>query len=307
MLEYARELVAKITSAKDQREYRFARSTTEVRQAVVQMVANTKCSAFAQTVADRLLQTEKTAQKRVEHMGVNIQKGDLFQIAFKDGSGEMVLIAKVDLNSFIDRQDHKKHAGLPFERCILKTCLVQFSGKMQIEKVNVSDPHHAEYWWKDFLELEAVKTDENNTKIAFYAIDHLLANRLKRNHPSDYTYLRNNLIGFFRTQKTFSFEGLQNHVFGTYKPDDPKLKMDTLKADVQKLPEKHKFDTAFNIVENAVKARFRRVIPLTDKIKLELTDNVENLSSTIEAKQIGGNKGIFIKSEPGYQTFHRSS
>ena len=82
--------------------------------------------------------------------------------------------------------------------------------------------------------------------------------------------------------------------------------MQKLKAEIQKLPKKHKFDSAFNVAEDEIRGRFRRVILLTDKIKLELTDNVENLGSAVEAKQINGKKGIFIRSDDGYAAFHKA-
>lgn len=307
VLIYAADLIENVMSGKDQREYKFSRPTTEVSQAVAQMVGQTNCISFSQTVANRLLQSEQTAQRRVTHMGVEIQKGSLFQIVFRRGITEMILIAKIDLNSFLDQTDFKKHAGLPFEKRILKTFLAEFSPQGQPTKIIVSDAHNAEYWWKDFLELEEVTNDENNTKRAFHSVEHMLATRLKRKYPSDYTYLRNNLIGYFRTQKRFSFVDLQRNVFGSYKPDDSSLDITKLVAEIAKLPEKKKFDSVFNIVENAIKARFKRVISLTDKIKLELTEDVDNLSNTIEAKEIRGERGVFIRSEEGYNIFHRTN
>jgi hypothetical protein len=134
------------------------------------------------------------------------------------GGVEMILIAKVDLNSFLDQADFKKHAGLPFEKRILKTCLLEFSGANEVAKILISDSNNAEYWWKDFLELEAVKDDANNTKTTFFAIERTLAQRLKEKHPSDYTYLRNNLIGYFRTHENFSFEEFQRSVFAPTGP-----------------------------------------------------------------------------------------
>jgi hypothetical protein len=81
--------------------------------------------------------------------------------------------------------------------------------------------------------------------------------------------------------------------------------MTKLKAEIKTLPEKHKFDSSFNIVETEIKSRYRRVIPLTDSIKLELTENIQNLRGTIEATRISGKNGIFIKTEEGYRAFHR--
>lgn len=303
---YVNDLVENIISANDQREYKFTRSTTEVCQAILNMVGQRACASHAQTVANRLLQTEKEAQRSVAHMQVAIQKGNLFHVVFKRNGVEMILIAKVDLNSFLDQTDFKKHAGLPFEKRILKTCLVVFAQQNEIAKITVSDTNNAKYWWKDFLELEEITSDEKNTKLAFNSIDHTLGVQLKRNFPSDYTYLRNNFIGYFRTQPRFSFDDFQRHVFGAYRPNDPNLDMQKLKSEIQKLPQKHKFDSAFNVVEDEIRGRIKRVILLTDKIKLELTDNVENLGSAVEAKQINGKKGIFIKSDDGYDAFHKA-
>lgn len=303
VLAYANDLAENIISANDHREYKFNRETTEVRQAVIQMVGQTNSANHAQTIANRLLATEKEAQRGVASMQVSIQKGTLFQIVLNRDGVDMVLIAKVDLNSFLDQTDFKKHAGLPFEKRILKSCLIEFSAPDEISKVSVSDTNNAKYWWKDFLELEEITSDENNTKRAFNSIDHTLTVQLKRKYPSDYTYLRNNFIGYFRTQPRFSFDEFQRHVFGSYRPNDPNLDMRTLKAEIQKLPAKHKFDPSFNVVEDEVRGRYKRVIFLTEKIKLELTDNVDNLGATVQAKEFNGKKGVFIKSDEGYNAF----
>lgn len=305
---YANDLVENVIKATDQREYKFASLKTEVCQSVLEMVGEKNCAASAQTIANRLLKKETEAQESLEKkLDVQIQKGSLFQIVFQKDGVEMILITKVDLNSFLDQTDFKKHAGLPFEKRILKTCLIEFSSdKKNIEKVSVCDANNAKYWWSNFLELEPVTSDENNTKSAFIAIDLTLAKRLKRTHPADYTYLRNNLICYFRTQNRFVFDEFQKAVFGSYKPDDKNLKMNDLVQAINKLPKEKKFDNSFNIIESEIKARFRRVISLTDKIKLELSEDVDNLSNTIEAKEIGGAKGVFIKSPEGYEAFRHS-
>jgi len=305
---YANDLVENIIKATDQRAYEFTSKATEVCSTVLQMVGETNCDNLAQTIANRLLKMELVAQDALRRLGVEIQKGSLFQIVFERNGVEMILITKVDLNSFLDQTDFKKHAGLPFEKRILKTCLIEFSSdKKHVQKVTVCDANNAKYWWDSFLELRPVTSDETNTKTAFLAVDLTLAKRLKRNFPSDYTYLRNNLIGYFRTHSRFDFNDFQTNVFGSYQPDDKSLKMNELISAIQKLPTEKKFDNVFNVVETEIKARFRRVIALTDKIKLELTEDVANLSNTIEAKEIGGIKGIFIKSQDGYAAFHTTN
>jgi PBP1b-binding outer membrane lipoprotein LpoB len=76
---YAMDLVENVISATDQREYKFARNTTEVNQAVNQMVGHEDCADHAQTIANRLLQTEKNAQVQIARLGKKFRKAASFK------------------------------------------------------------------------------------------------------------------------------------------------------------------------------------------------------------------------------------
>jgi len=302
---YAFDLVEKVLASADQREYRFPSATTEVHEAVKRMAGEKNCGNDAQIIAERLLRQEQSAQERVNKLGIQMQKGSLFQVVFRKDGVEMMLIAKVDSHPFLDEEDFQRHAGLPFEKRVLKTCLMQFDARRHVRKVTLTCKNNAEYWWGQFLELEAVITNEENTKNAFLAIDDALSKRLKASSPADFTHLRRNVVSYFQTQRNFNMEDFTEYAFGTYKPLDKEVNMEKLRASIAALPEKKGFDASFDVVQDAVKRRFKRVIELTDKIKLELAEDAQDMGNSIEAREIAGKKGVFIRSDEGYETFKR--
>ncbi len=288
------------------RAFRFARQTTEVRQALEVIVSNAPIAGPAQTIAERLHGVEKRTQEKLQHL-TKIQRGSLLQIRFLDDKQTCTLIVKVDSDLFLDENDFLKHAGLPFERKLLKACLAKFSANGDEPAVTVFDSNNqfAEYWCKDFLELEELRSDENNTRNAFFSIEQLLGKRLKLRHKSDHTFLRNNLVRYFRTASRFVFDDMLDHVFGSYQPDDKDVKVADLRKEAEKLPSASDFDRSFAIRSDVVKSRYKQIIALTETIDLELKADIKDLGAIIEATSRSGAKGIFIKSEEGYARFHR--
>jgi len=305
--EYAKDLLEKILTSDDQRDYAFESDTTEVRAAIIRMRGGSDGGGDAQVIANRLLREEKDAQKKVEHMGVELQKGSLFQLVFQNDGSEMILLTKVDSLLFLDEEDLKQHAGLPFDRRVLKTCLVKFKKNGDIASVTVSSKNNAEYWWKRFLELKEVTTDEINTTTAFHAIDGHLVNRLKKNFGSDYTYLRRNLVGYFQTQKKFNISTFVDTALGDYQPQNKELNLEKLKSEIKELPKKKNFDASFDVVADKVQSRFKRIVDLTEKIRLEVSEDAADVGAAIESKVVNGKKGVFIKSDKGYETFLKGS
>lgn len=302
---YIVKLLDIITKIKNNRRFIFSSDTTEVRSALNVILNNKEFTKSPQIIANRLFRVEKQAQEKYDKI-TTIHKGSLIQSYLNYDDSDMYIITKVDHHSFLDEKDLQTHIGLPFEKHVLKVAIIEFTDDKDVLKTYVYDTNIkiSEYWWKDFLELEEINTDEQNTQVSFKSIDSLLSKRVKQKSPSDYTFLRNNLVGYFRTHREFSFDDLLENVFGTYQPTDPKLQIEIIKEEVSKLPEKKNFDRRFTVIEDQIKARFKRVIPLHEKIDLNLKANIENLREIIKAyEDPTGEKYIQIKTEEGYKVF----
>lgn len=305
--DYIRTLLTEVTSEKNKRIFEFASETSEVRSVIP--IINDKASFdnAARTIASRLHRIEKETQKRYEQI-TEIQKGSLLQVYLSANGTKTFVATKVDHNDFLDEADLKRRVGLPFKKHVLKAAIIELGEESEILKVNVYDSNStlSTYWWQSFLELAEINTDEYNTKISFNAIDALLTKIVKKESPSDYTFIRNNVIAYYRTQPAFSLDGLVENVIGEYEPENPSLDVNEIKKKIMELPEKKKFDTKFNIEKKIITARFKRHIPLHEKIDLYLKEDIENLEEVITAYQDpAGDKYIRIKSESGYNAFRK--
>lgn len=304
---YVQFLFEMITKKEDHRYFRFQSDTTEVKGCIYDLIMDgtnyeDKCLA----IANRLLRKEKEAQEKYGHLK-DIQRGSLIQTQIQSDGKKIFIIAKIDLDPFLDEFDLKKKSGLPFERFLLKSCLLEYNLSNELEKISLYDstPRIANYWYKEFLEAEELNTDEHNTNVAFKAIDNEFTMKLKNKFPSDYTFLRNNLIGYFRTNDVFVFNNMINYVFGEYQSIDPALDLELFKQRIRELPQKKNFDERFTIVHGLISARYKRIINLTDQIDLNLKSDIENLSDVIKAQDVNGEKYVMIKTEKGYNIFRR--
>lgn len=303
---YVKLLVDRILGAKGRRRYRFERPTCEVPLLLKQAYEDGSWSDIGTSLADRLLRVELTVEGQYGHLP-DIPRGSLIQCAIEYEQGPAYLMAKVEHDQFLDQTQLIRRLGLPYDKQALKTCLVDVDGAGKPGKTWVSDSSSriARYWWQGFLELEEEYTDEANTQRAFLSIDRLLAKKLKRVARSDYTFLRNTLVGYFRTQPEFNIDAVVEHVYGTYEPENKEeVDLDALRGATEALVDKGLFDERFTLVPKEIKARIRRVIPLTDEIDLALKTEIPNLRDVIKARQHpDGMKYLEIRTERGWEEF----
>ena len=307
LIEFVKNLISSQLLENENRRFYWPSDTALVPSLLKSMSsAEATLDGTANTMAERLLEKEKDAQRRVQHMDVDIQKGTLIQIVFKNDEVPCVLLAKVHLAPFLGEADYKKHNGYPLENTVLKMCYVEFDGQQKPAKVSVADSNSrlSEYWWKEFLELTELTSDEYNTKTALASINALLTRRLKKDHRADYYRLHNNLIGYFSTQRQYNHRRMIDHVFGDYTPVDSSVSIDEIRAAVEVLPTQKQFDARFSISQELVEKKRKTTIPLTPQIDLELKESIESLPETIFAASLeDGTRGVFIRSEDGFELF----
>lgn len=250
-----------------------------------------------ESIANKLLEVELETSDKYEHF-TSVQKGTLIQsIIEEDSTSLYYVIAKIEHFAFIDEKDFKKHIGLPYEKKILKSCIIEYSASKVIQKIYISDTNTrlSNYWWDKFLELNKEISDKDNTQIALSSICHSLAKKLKTDHPKDFAQLKNNIWGYFRTQSAFNFDNMLNNVFGSYHPYDTDVDMAELKRYISELPDKKNFDKRFDIIQDEVMKKINNVIQINDKIDLNLKDHIANLSDIIKSVDESGEKYIKIK------------
>ncbi|GIP52911.1 nucleoid-associated protein [Paenibacillus vini] len=303
--EYLVDLIEAIMETPNSRYFKVQSNTTEIIALINGFMEEKSQDEFieiSEKIANRLLRHEVQAKEKYKNI-TEIQRGSLIQslIEFTDNREFFFLIAKVEHESFLNTIDLVKQIGLPFEKRVLKTCLLKYNEENEILEIIITDTNNriSTYWWSDFLELEEMNSDEKNTKTAFNAIDLVLTQKLKKQAPSDYTILRNNLIGYFRTQEDFQFDSMVSSVFGNYQSDNiSNEELNEIRRHVTSLPEKKGFDKHFSIIDKEIKARIRKTIQLSDKIELNLKDHISELRHNIRSEvSHNGERQIVIKTE----------
>lgn len=306
IIAYTQDLINALLDNQTNRLFKFRSLTTEVSASISKISTVPDYDAAPQVIADRLLNTERVTQKKYVHL-TSLLKGSLVQASFTREGQKYIVISKVDHHAFLDEADLKKHIGMPYEKRVLKACLVPIAKDGTFGEVSLYDTNLkiAEYWWKDFLELVEERSDEQNTQTAFYSLEHLLVNQVKPKSKADYIYLRNDLVGYFRTHSSFNHTDLTDAVFGNYLPSVATIDPAKLKAKAIQLPQQKNFDQQFNIENKVIKARYRNVIELRDNLELLMKADVPNLASVVQPFKEKGVKGIKIFTDSGWEYFNR--
>lgn len=302
---YAERLIEEIQSSRNKREFEFRSETTEVRQTLESFLQD-DYEDGVKVNANRLLAEEKKAQKKIDHLDVQIQKGSLFQAHLINGTAHYVIISKADHSKYIDEIDFVLKHGLPWDKKIFKAFLVKFNNSNNVQEVFVYDTtaKMSRYWWDDFLELNEKYTDSHNTKTSLDIMDQKLFNHMKKQYPADHTVLRNSVIGYFRNTQEFELEEFLDKNFRNYTPVDPEFPKEKYIQKIEKFPDKYNFDSRFGIIQEDIKKRQVNKIPLSNEMELILKDYIENLGNLITPyKDPEGNKYIQIRSDIGYERF----
>ncbi len=307
--EYITNLINNIIAKPDTREFEFSSDTVEIKNNLDEIIDSSKHKEIATNIANRFLRIKKSTQEKIKMQ--ELQKGSLLQSYLKINDANTYIITLIVHSGYIDTNDLKKRSGMPLEKQTLKSFIAKFSENNEIDNILIYDSivNISKYWWSDFLELKEINDDQYNTKTAFNSIDSLLTKQIKNNFPSDYTYLRNKVVGYFGNNEEFQFTEMMDKVFDSYDPIESGLNIKEFNEKIKELPDEKKFDRSFNIEPKVIKARMRRqVIKLHDKIYLDVKDSVDNLKDIIYTeKNDADEKLVIIKSEEGYNRFNRGS
>lgn len=302
---YTNRLITEITEGTSKRKFEFRRETTEVRNIIGQFLNSMYVGK--ETNAQRLLGVEEEAQKGIEHLGIEIQKGSLFQAHLENDEEHIVVISKADQISFLAEDDFTLKSGLPWDKKIFKAFLARFNNQRQVTETFVYDttPRMARYWWDKYLELDEVYTPEFNTKTALKLLDSKVLNHIKKKYKADHTAIRNKAVGYFQSRETFELNGFLETILNNYDPVDPEFPKTQTIEKVRNLPEKFNFDSQFPIAPEEVTSRkVKNKINLTDRMDLILRENIPELESTVQSfRDDEQRKWIAIRTDTGFDHF----
>jgi len=303
---YLQELIQVIVTGSSGRVFSFESTSTEVRNQIGSLMNGGVFRDVSTTIANRLLRAEKEAQAGISHLNTEIQKGIVVQALVTNEGLRKFVICKADHHDFINEENFERTRGLPIKKRVFKGFICDLNNDQTITGNIVYDQLLSKYWWSDFLELNKVHSDEDNTQNAFDAIEKKVLLKLKKDYPQDYMHLSNSSIRYFRSKDVFQVDDYINDVFEGYQPFNERLNIDTFKIKVRELPTNSgkPFDPLFTIAKTKIKKRFIRDVPLTPHIDLHFKEDVPNLSSIVLAEtDPDGTKFVKIRSDQGYEYF----
>lgn len=261
-------------------------------------------SSLMDSISNRLRDKEENVQKKVEQMGVDVKKGSLLQAVFKtplDGEYEY-LISKTEHNKYMEEKNYSIEEGFNIdEKNLWKSCLIRCMIEddcVKIKEIRVYLDNNAKYWAREFLELEELRNDQQNTQQFFREIERVLKKNVYKYSKEDYHTLRTSVIEHIRSTKQIDFPEIIKNKFERYDyvelDDNQKSK---LLKDLKELPSKGTFDTQFDADPSALSVRIvRESYELTNDIELIIKDI--NSDDKIEAfEDRDGKRYIKIETE----------
>jgi hypothetical protein len=310
---YIVELLDKIIADPDKKGFVFQSETTETKRLIDDIIAVKdpndyySYSIHALDIANRLHRKEVDSDNR-NNLDVDLLKGiAVISLVKYENNTQKLIISKADYNEFLDVLSYTKRQGFPIKKKIYKAFVADIAESGDITKVAVYDTNSVftVYWYRDFLELQQVHTDEYNTEKVFNIIETKILTPIKKISKRDYIELWNATVRYFRIKPEFALENFVAEIISSHVPFDPKVDVGEWAEKTLKQFGKTDFDSKFNISANKISKRFKNSISLTPQIDLNLKDGIKDLKGTIQRyKEDNGNKWVMIKSDEGFEYFN---
>jgi len=306
--EYIIDLLEKIIDNQDKKGFEFESDTTEVKGLIdniidVENVAGYLAPCIA--IANRLHRKEVDSEK-TNNLGVPPVKGILvISLIADEENRKRIIISKADYNEFLDVISYEKRQGFPIKKKVYKAFLANISDGT-IQNVAVYDTNSAftVYWYRDFLELKKVHSDEYNTEEVFKIIETKVLNPIRTKHKADYFEIWNATVRYFRVQDEFDLDHYVTELLDKHKALTDGLDLKPGVSRLRTTIAKSNVDSRFTIKPEVIKKRLKKTISLTPQIDLNIKDGIPDLDRTIKRFKGGnGDKWIMIRSDDGFEYF----
>lgn len=316
--QYVNAIYDDITSRlKSKREYDFSTRTFDgvrtLKMVLTEVIEDETRDATCLFLAQKLQFCEDEKEKKIKPMGREIQKGLLIFLYAEDAGLHKLIITKADDTAIIENRTGDLRNGVPKKKRVFKSFVVDVTtnenGNYEYSNLFVYDSltTQSEYWWQDFLLLEEHLKNDENTIRALQTINTKILNYVIRKSPEDYHNLRNIVYSTFNTAGEYDNEAFANDVIGNYQPVSEKITVAELRQRAFDMPSIGNFDSKFQKDVKAARSYKKETIELTDNIDLVLKAPTTQTLNDIKTYIKGGVKYIEIRSEKGYDRFHKPS
>ena len=250
-------------------------------------------------IAEHLTICETESNTRYPQLN-NIKKGNLIIARVIIGNQESILITKIDIEEYFKSKDMSLDTGLPKEKGLLKSCLIDIYNNSIADYLTIADSNKkiSSYWVNDFIAAVFFRDDKLNTETAIKLIKKTL-NYIARISPEDHTQIKQNLFSYLQTTEQYNHDDMIQSVIGAYTPVSSDVDTASIKEKLTKLVSDDKFDGVFEIDSDVVNEKSKMSFKLDNDIVLKINNDVSNIFHKI----IDGQSYVLIKTQSGYQTF----
>ncbi len=306
--DYVMNVLNKVVESAGDREYKFQLHSITMQTWLNQIIEQDDTERVSKLIAQRLLDEETKAQDRIEHLNVEIPKGMLIvsyvDMELSEHDEKKIVIIKADYDEIIERRTGTLQEGLATKKKFYKAFIANVVSN-RIVKMTTYDSNNtvANYWWKEFLELEVERKNDVNTTNAFNTIEKEIINPIKGKSKQDYLHLWNLTLGYFRLDGEFNLDEYRDNIIGRYIPYDDSISISDLQTKCNNLPNKGDFDRRFSKDLSGIKGKkLKNTIRLTNEIDLLLKDSIPNLNDVLRPfENEAGEKGMTIISRDAYE------
>lgn len=300
---YVNGLITEILESPNKRSFKFKDGNTEVKSSLPKLIFNdSNIENILLNNAKRLLEKEIKADEKIKKLGIRVQRGSLIHIHFNENGNDNVLICKIEHDEIINEKTFEINKGLNTKRKVFKAFLIYMKTPSRKEEIYLNDKNNSKYWWDDFLELEQLKTDDENTEKSLDKIVSIITSTARKDDfKLDSTILRNHVIGYYRNNKSFNFSDLYDSIFKEYNPFNADFPISKISSKINDLKKDDDFDKQFTIIPSKIGKKRKNIIKILPGLSLNIEDHVENLDKIFKPYSEAGDNGITIISDIAYK------
>lgn len=312
--DYSKDLIEENYNRKNRREFILKRDTVETKNLIDRLQAlnsgdsknvSDEFGEICDIFAAKLIDAQKKASER--YAMINLREGNVIFYLEENG----FLISKIDRSGYLNGVTYLREIGLPEEKPSQKIAYFNFDNEDLNILLSDSNNEISGFWFDDFLDLKPLNSSEKNTKKAFRSIESFINRYVTKKSKADGVELRNNLIGYVRTNNNFAITEAKDYVFGSYQPHSADIDMTTVINNFDRLYTNNKkltFDTQFEMESRAINSRIKQVFKVKENVELKTNGYVEDLRNdiiSIRDKEGRFHLQILDISSEAYENFKR--
>jgi hypothetical protein len=298
---YVKDLITDILENPNKRTFKFKDGNTQVKSTLPQLISNhIDIDDILLNNAKRLLDKEISTNKKM-NLKTKVQRGSLIHIYFNENGNDNILICKVEHDEIINEKTFEINKGLNTKKKVFKAFLIYMKTTSRQEEIYLNDKNNSKYWWDGFLELEQLKTDDENTEKSLDKIVSMITGTARKDDfKLDSTILRNHVIGYYRNNENFNFTELYDSVFKNYSPHNMDFPITKITSKINGLKNDDDFDKQFTIIPSKIGKKRKNSIKIAPGLLLSIEDYVKNLDKILKPYSEAGVNGITIISDVAY-------